>query len=116
MHSFLQLNVIESYLQMLIIELLNFLPMMWQKLELTYHILKKAGLNVGIAGNVGLSFAQQVLDNSFDIYVLELSSFQLDDIVNFSLWRKISALFFSSSNLQLFCQKNPNEHQTLEEL
>ena len=52
--------------------------------ELTYHILKKAGLNVGIAGNVGLSFAQQVLDNSFDIYVLELSSFQLDDIVNFS--------------------------------
>ena len=52
--------------------------------ELTYHILKKSGYNVGIAGNVGKSFAQQVAENSFDIYVLELSSFQLDDIVHFS--------------------------------
>ncbi|MBC90685.1 MAG: UDP-N-acetylmuramoyl-L-alanine--D-glutamate ligase [Flavobacteriaceae bacterium] len=52
--------------------------------ELTYHILKKSGINVGIAGNIGISFAQQVLDNCFDVYVLELSSFQLDDIVNFS--------------------------------
>ncbi len=52
--------------------------------ELTYHILKKSGLNVGIAGNIGISFAQQVLDNFFDVYVLELSSFQLDDIDKFS--------------------------------
>ena len=52
--------------------------------ELTYHILKKSGYNVGIAGNIGKSFAQQVAENSFDIYVLELSSFQLDDIVHFS--------------------------------
>ena len=52
--------------------------------ELTYHILKKSGYNVGIAGNVGKSFAQQVAENSYDIYVLELSSFQLDDIVHFS--------------------------------
>jgi len=45
---------------------------------LTYHILSKAGLNVGLAGNVGKSFAWQVAENKFDYYVLELSSFQLD--------------------------------------
>ncbi len=45
---------------------------------LTYHILKKAGLNVGLAGNVGKSFAMQVAENNYDYYVLELSSFQLD--------------------------------------
>ncbi len=47
---------------------------------LTYHLLKTAGLNVGLAGNIGDSFARQVLENSFDYYVLELSSFQLDDM------------------------------------
>ncbi|GAB3268997.1 UDP-N-acetylmuramoyl-L-alanine--D-glutamate ligase [Larkinella harenae] len=47
---------------------------------LTYHLLKAAGLNVGLAGNIGESFARQVLENSFDYYVLELSSFQLDDM------------------------------------
>lgn len=45
---------------------------------LTYHILKKAGFNVGLAGNVGTSLARQVAENSFDHYVIELSSFQLD--------------------------------------
>ncbi len=45
---------------------------------LTYHILKKAGLNVGVAGNVGKSFALQVAENDYDYYVLEISSFQLD--------------------------------------
>ncbi len=45
---------------------------------LTYHILKKAGLNVALAGNVGMSFAKQVAEKEFDYYVLELSSFQLD--------------------------------------
>lgn len=45
---------------------------------LTYHILSKAGLNVGLAGNVGKSFARQVAESNFDYYVLELSSFQLD--------------------------------------
>lgn len=45
---------------------------------LTYHILCKAGLNVGLAGNIGKSFALQVAENNFDYYVLELSSFQLD--------------------------------------
>jgi len=45
---------------------------------LTYHILLKAGLNVGLAGNIGKSFALQVAENNFDYYVLELSSFQLD--------------------------------------
>ncbi len=46
---------------------------------LTYHLLKEAGLNVGLGGNIGQSFARQVAENNFDIYVLELSSFQLDD-------------------------------------
>jgi UDP-N-acetylmuramoylalanine--D-glutamate ligase len=50
---------------------------------LTYHLLKEAGLNVGIAGNIGKSFAWQVAENEFDIYVIELSSFQLDGIVNY---------------------------------
>ena len=50
---------------------------------LTYHILKKAGLNVGLAGNVGNSFARQVAENNFEYYVLELSSFQLDGMFNF---------------------------------
>lgn len=47
---------------------------------LTYHILKKAGYNVGLGGNVGRSFALQVARENHDYYVLELSSFQLDDM------------------------------------
>ncbi|WP_338409711.1 UDP-N-acetylmuramoyl-L-alanine--D-glutamate ligase [uncultured Flavobacterium sp.] len=50
---------------------------------LTYHLLKEGGLNVGIAGNIGKSFAWQVAEDDFDVYVLELSSFQLDGIVNY---------------------------------
>jgi UDP-N-acetylmuramoylalanine--D-glutamate ligase len=50
---------------------------------LTYHILKKAGLNVGLGGNVGKSFAMQVAENDHDYYVLELSSFQLDGMYRF---------------------------------
>lgn len=50
---------------------------------LTYHILKNAGINVGLAGNVGESFAKQVAECAFDWYVLELSSFQLDDMFEF---------------------------------
>ena len=50
---------------------------------LTYHILKKAGIRVGLAGNVGASFAKQVAEEDFDWYVLELSSFQLDDMYEF---------------------------------
>ncbi|GAB4133239.1 MAG: UDP-N-acetylmuramoyl-L-alanine--D-glutamate ligase [Raineya sp.] len=46
---------------------------------LTYHLLKNAGLNVALAGNVGESFAKKVLENQFDYYVLEVSSFQLDN-------------------------------------
>ncbi|MBC8154731.1 MAG: UDP-N-acetylmuramoyl-L-alanine--D-glutamate ligase [Bacteroidetes bacterium] len=45
---------------------------------LIYHLLKTAGLNVGLAGNIGDSFARQVMADTFDYYVLELSSFQLD--------------------------------------
>lgn len=50
---------------------------------LCHHILKKAGLNVGLAGNVGQSFAKQVAQENYDYYVLELSSFQLDDMFDF---------------------------------
>lgn len=50
---------------------------------LTYHILKKGGLNVGLAGNVGRSLARQVAEEDFDIYVIELSSFQLDGMYEF---------------------------------
>ena len=50
---------------------------------LTYHLLKEAGLNVGLGGNIGKSFAWQVADENFDYYVLELSSFQLDGIINY---------------------------------
>jgi len=50
---------------------------------LTYHILKKAGLHVGLGGNVGKSFALQVAENDFDYYVLEISSFQLDYMFRF---------------------------------
>ncbi len=50
---------------------------------LTYHLLKVAGLNVGLGGNIGKSFAWQVADENFDYYVLELSSFQLDGIINY---------------------------------
>ena len=50
---------------------------------LTHHILKKAGWDVGIAGNVGKSFAKQVAEGDHDWYVLELSSFQLDDMFEF---------------------------------
>lgn len=50
---------------------------------LTWHILKNAGLNVGLAGNIGKSFALQVAENNFDWYVLEISSFQLDSMFRF---------------------------------
>lgn len=50
---------------------------------LTYHILKEAGLDVGLAGNVGNSLALQVAEQPHDYYVLELSSFQLDNMYDF---------------------------------
>ncbi len=50
---------------------------------LTYHLLKKLGMKVGIAGNVGESLAKQVLKDEYDYYVLELSSFQLDGMYRF---------------------------------
>ncbi|AOM77472.1 UDP-N-acetylmuramoyl-L-alanine--D-glutamate ligase [Pedobacter steynii] len=50
---------------------------------LTYHILKKAGLHVGLAGNIGNSFAALVATADFDWYVLEISSFMLDDMYDF---------------------------------
>lgn len=50
---------------------------------LIHHILKNAGFNVGLAGNVGESFAMQVATKEFDWYVLEISSFQLDSMFDF---------------------------------
>ena len=50
---------------------------------LTYHLLKQAGMNVGLGGNIGKSFAYQVATEDFEYYVLEISSFQLDDIEKF---------------------------------
>ncbi len=50
---------------------------------LTYHLLQKAGLNVGLGGNIGKSFAWQVATENFDYYVLEISSFQLDGCFTF---------------------------------
>ena len=50
---------------------------------LTYHTFQKAGINVGLAGNVGKSFAKQVAEENFDWYILELSSFQLDGMFDF---------------------------------
>ena len=51
--------------------------------SLIYHLLKQAGLNVGLGGNIGKSYALQVATEQFDIYVLELSSFQLDNVYDF---------------------------------
>jgi UDP-N-acetylmuramoylalanine--D-glutamate ligase len=48
-----------------------------------YHMLQKAGLNVGLAGNVGASLAWQIAERNFDYYVVELSSFQLDGMYEF---------------------------------
>ncbi|MCH5220017.1 MAG: UDP-N-acetylmuramoyl-L-alanine--D-glutamate ligase [Muribaculaceae bacterium] len=50
---------------------------------LTYHILQEAGVDVGLAGNVGNSLAWQVARNPHRVYVIELSSFQLDDMYDF---------------------------------
>lgn len=50
---------------------------------LLFHILKEAGLSVGLAGNVGTSMARQVIEDNFDYYVVEISSFQLDNMYDF---------------------------------
>ncbi len=50
---------------------------------LTYHLLKEGGLNVGLGGNIGKSFAWQVAEENYEYYVLELSSFQLDGIIKY---------------------------------
>ncbi len=51
--------------------------------SLIYHMMKKEGLNAGLAGNIGTSFARMVAEHDYDYYSLELSSFQLEDIVSF---------------------------------
>lgn len=52
--------------------------------KLVHHILKNGGLNIGIAGNIGDSFAKQVAEKNYENYVLEVSSFQLDGIEKFN--------------------------------
>ena len=51
--------------------------------SLIYYLLKQAGLNVGLGGNIGKSYAYQVATEHFDYYVLEISSFQLDNVYDF---------------------------------
>ncbi|MBR4843170.1 MAG: UDP-N-acetylmuramoyl-L-alanine--D-glutamate ligase [Bacteroidaceae bacterium] len=51
--------------------------------SLIYHIFKMAGMNVGLAGNIGSSLAWQVAEKNYDYYVIELSSFQLDNMYDF---------------------------------
>lgn len=51
--------------------------------SLIYYLLKNAGLNVGLGGNIGKSYALQVATEHFDYYVLEISSFQLDNVYDF---------------------------------
>jgi len=51
--------------------------------SLIFHILESAGLNVGLGGNIGRSFARQVAEDNHDYYVLELSSFQLENMYDF---------------------------------
>lgn len=51
--------------------------------SLVHHVLTSAGLKVGLGGNIGHSFAELVMDDDFDYYVIEISSFQLDDVVSF---------------------------------
>ncbi|MBF9255411.1 UDP-N-acetylmuramoyl-L-alanine--D-glutamate ligase [Pontibacter sp. 172403-2] len=50
---------------------------------LTYHLLREAGINVALAGNIGESLAEKVIENKYDYYVVELSSFQLDNMYQF---------------------------------
>jgi len=64
---------------------------------LTHHILKKAGFDVGLAGNVGYSFAKQVAEGDHDWYVIELSSFQLDDMYDFHAHISIKHRMIGSS-------------------
>ena len=51
--------------------------------SLIYYLLRQAGLNVGLGGNIGKSYAYQVATEHFDYYVLEISSFQLDNVYDF---------------------------------
>ena len=74
--------------------------------SLIYHIFKSAGLNVGLAGNIGKSLALQVAEDHHDYYIIELSSFQLDNMYNFR------------ANIAVLMNITPdhlNRHHTMEE-
>lgn len=75
--------------------------------SLTYHLLKGAGLDVALAGNIGYSFARCLASNDHDYWVLELSSFQLDDIHQFKPYIAI-LLNLSSDHLDRYGGKMEN--------
>ena len=52
--------------------------------KMIYHILKKSGTCVALAGNIGKSFSESIAEKNHQVYVLEISSFQLDDIIDFN--------------------------------
>ena len=80
--------------------------------SLIYHILKSCGFNVGLAGNIGVSFAESVCNFTYDFYVLEVSSFQLDHISNFrpniSIITNISADHLDRYDYKFENYVNPN--------
>lgn len=79
--------------------------------SLIYYILKQTGFNVGLAGNIGNSFAMQVTTKSFDYYVLEISSFQLDDCYTFKPY--ISAILnLSPDHLDQYDYKKENYYRS----
>ena len=69
--------------------------------SLIYHIFKKAGLNVGLAGNIGQSLAYQVAECNYDYYVIELSSFQLDNM--YRRMRRLICFDMDSTLIQTEC-------------
>lgn len=92
--------------------------------KLCYHLLKNAGLKATIVGNIGDSFAAAVADNGFDYYVVEVSSFQLDDIVSFKPYISIltnitedhldryqyNIDLYAAAKMRIFENQDENDH------
>ncbi|MBR7157364.1 MAG: UDP-N-acetylmuramoyl-L-alanine--D-glutamate ligase [Bacteroidales bacterium] len=89
--------------------------------SLIYFMLKNAGLNVGLAGNIGQSYAYQVATEKYDYYVLELSSFQLDGMYDFKMQNYINSKFRITRNMNeedcfVFCADDPVTASELEKI
>lgn len=92
--------------------------------KLCYHLLKNAGLKVAMVGNIGESFAAAVAENGYDYYVVEISSFQLDDIVDFKPFISIitnitedhldryqyNIDLYAAAKLRIFENQDENDH------